>query len=163
VVYVGSACLFRTILRFPEAPFRSSPTWGLANGTAWAFRNAPFVWFPRGITAGSNLNPELDWRLPRIVCRTLLIVEVYNRTNRGILVVWIFHGMMNVTGGWLRVPADMYPFMPAGNIPAAAPVVPWWHTRGRFVRVTGSWCPPVAAVAGLVWRFGPMVKGERRQ
>lgn len=76
---------------------------------------------------------ERYWRLPRIVCRTLLIVEVYNRTNRSIPAEWIFHGMMNVAGEWLRVPADMYPFMLAGNILAAAPVVPWWHTRGRFV------------------------------
>lgn len=78
---------------------------------------------------------ELYWRRPMIVRRTLLIVEVYNRTSRSIPAVWIFHGMMNVTGGWLRGPADMYPFMLAGKILAAAPVVPWWHThtRGRFV------------------------------
>jgi len=103
-------------------------TSGLVNGTVWAIWHAPFVWFP-GYYANTTFNPELYWWLPMIVCQTLLIVQVYNRTNRSILAVLIFHGMMNFTGEWLRISPDMYPFMLAGNLLAAVLLVFWWNRK----------------------------------
>ncbi|MBW4933163.1 CPBP family intramembrane glutamic endopeptidase [Marinobacter sp. F4206] len=103
-------------------------TSGLVNGTAWAVWHAPFVWFP-SYYANTTFNPELYWWLPMIVCQTLLMVQVYNRTSRSILAVLIFHGMMNFTGEWLRISPDMYPFMLTGNLLAAALLVLWWHRK----------------------------------
>jgi len=103
---------------------------GLINGVVWAVWHAPFVWFP-GYYANTTFNPELYWWLPMIVCHTLLIVHVYNRTGRSLLAVLIFHGMMNFTGEWLRISSDMYPFMLAGNVVAAMLVVLWWKLQRR--------------------------------
>jgi hypothetical protein len=103
-------------------------TSGLVNGTVWAIWHAPFVWFP-GYYANTTFNPELQWWLPMIVCQTLLIVQVYNRTDRSILAVLIFHGMMNFTGEWLRISPDMYPFMLTGNVLAAVLLVLWWNRK----------------------------------
>ena len=103
-------------------------TSGLVNGTVWAIWHAPFVWFP-GYYANTTFNPELYWWLPMIVCQTLLIVQVYNRTGRSILAVLIFHGMMNFTGEWLRISPDMYPFMLTGNLLAAVLLVLWWNRK----------------------------------
>jgi len=64
-----------------------------------------------------------------IVCHTLLIVHVYNRTRRSILPVLIFYGMMNFTGEWLRIPPDMYPFMLSGNIVFAALLIVLWQSK----------------------------------
>jgi len=101
---------------------------GLINGAVWAVWHAPFVWFP-GYYANTTFNPELSWWLPMIVCQTLLIVQVYNRTNRSILAVLIFHGMMNFTGEWLRISPDMYPFMLSGNLVVAALLILWWTRK----------------------------------
>jgi uncharacterized protein len=49
-----------------------------------------------------------------IVFTTLLIVQVYNHTERSILAVLIFHGIMNFTGEVLGISADMYPFVISG-------------------------------------------------
>ena len=103
-------------------------TSGLVNGTVWAIWHAPFVWFP-GYYANTTFNPELYWWLPMIVCQTLLIVQVYNRTGRSILAVLIFHGMMNFTGEWLRISPDMYPFMLTGNLLAAVLLIFWWNRK----------------------------------
>jgi hypothetical protein len=103
-------------------------TSGLVNGTVWAIWHAPFVWFP-GYYANTTFNPELYWWLPMIVCQTLLMVQVYNRTDRSILAVLIFHGMMNFTGEWLRISPDMYPFMLTGNLLAAVLLVCWWNRK----------------------------------
>jgi membrane protease YdiL (CAAX protease family) len=103
-------------------------TSGLVNGTVWAIWHAPFVWFP-GYYANTTFNPELYWWLPMIVCQTLLIVQVYNRTGRSILAVLIFHGMMNFTGEWLRISPDMYPFMLIGNLLAAVLLIFWWNRK----------------------------------
>lgn len=103
-------------------------TAGLVNGTVWAIWHAPFVWFP-GYYANTTFNPELYWWLPMIVCQTLLIVQVYNRTGRSILAVLIFHGMMNFTGEWLRISPDMYPFVLTGNLLAAVLLVIWWNRK----------------------------------
>lgn len=54
-----------------------------------------------------------------IVCHTVLIACIYNRTGRSILAVLIFHGLMNFTGEWLRIAQDMYPFMLTGAALAA--------------------------------------------
>ena len=105
-------------------------TSGLVNGTVWAIWHAPFVWFP-GYYANTTFNPELYWWLPMIVCQTLLIVQVYNRTGRSILAVLIFHGMMNFAGEWLRISPDMYPFMLTGNLLAAVLLVLWWNKKRR--------------------------------
>jgi membrane protease YdiL (CAAX protease family) len=95
---------------------------GLINGAAWAVWHTPFVWFP-GYYANTSFNPELWWWLPSIVLHTLLIVWVYNGTNRSILAVLLFHGMMNFTGEFLRLAPEIFPFMLIGNFLAAAAVV----------------------------------------
>jgi hypothetical protein len=105
-------------------------TAGLVNGAVWAVWHAPFVGFP-GYYANTTFNPELYWWLPMIVCQTLLIVQVYNRTGRSILAVLIFHGMMNLTGEWLRISPDMYPFMLVGSVAAAILVVLCWQIQRR--------------------------------
>jgi len=105
-------------------------TAGLVNGAVWAVWHAPFVLFP-GYYANTTFNPELYWWLPMIVCQTLLIVQVYNRTGRSILAVLIFHGMMNFTGEWLRISPDMYPFMLVGSVAAAILVVLCWQIQRR--------------------------------
>jgi membrane protease YdiL (CAAX protease family) len=104
-------------------------TAGLINGTVWAIWHVPFVWFP-GYYSNTTFNPALSWWLPMIVCHTLLIVHVYNRTQRSILAVLIFHGMMNFTGEWLRISPDMYPFMLSGNILLAVFLIALWQ-RGK--------------------------------
>lgn len=106
-----------------ELQQRFSPTVaGLINGTAWAVWHAPFVWFP-GYYANTTFNPELWWWLPSIVLHTLLIVWVYNGTDRSILAALLFHGMMNLTGEFLGLAPEIFPFMLIGNFVAAALVV----------------------------------------
>lgn len=109
---------------------RLSPTAaGLLNGVVWALWHAPFVWFP-GYYAHTTFDPALSWWLPLIVCHTLLIVQVYNHTQRSLMAVLIFHGMLNFTGEWLRISPDMYPFMLYGNVLLAAALIVLWQ-RGR--------------------------------
>jgi len=43
----------------------------------------------------------------------------------------IFHGMMNLTGEWLRISPDMYPFMLVGSVAAAILVVLCWQIQRR--------------------------------
>lgn len=106
-----------------ELQQRFSPTVaGLINGTAWAVWHMPFVWFP-GYYANTTFNPELWWWLPSIVLHTLLIVWVYNSTDRSILAALLFHGMMNLTGEFLGLAPEIFPFMLIGNFVAAAVVV----------------------------------------
>jgi membrane protease YdiL (CAAX protease family) len=95
---------------------------GLINGATWAVWHAPFVWFP-GYYANTTFNPELWWWLPSIVLHTLLIVWVYNATDRSILAALLFHGMMNLTGEFLGLAPETFPFMLIGNFVAAAMVV----------------------------------------
>jgi hypothetical protein len=52
---------------------------------------------------------------------------VYNSTRRSILAVLIFHGMMNLTGEWLRISPDMYPFILSGNICVAILLIALWQ------------------------------------
>jgi len=96
---------------------------GIMNGIVWAMWHAPFVWFA-GYYANTTFNPALSWWLPMIVCHALLITYVYNRNNRSLLAVLVFHAMMNFTGEWLRISPDMYPFMLTGTVLIAA-VVAW--------------------------------------
>lgn len=95
---------------------------GLINGAAWAVWHTPFVWFP-GYYANTTFSPQLWWWLPSIVLQTLLIVWVYNATNRSILAVLLFHGMMNFTGEFLGLAPEIFPFMLVGNLLAATAVV----------------------------------------
>ncbi len=95
---------------------------GLINGAAWAVWHMPFVWFP-GYYTDTIFNPELWWWLPSIVLHTMLIVWVYNSTNRSILAALLFHGMMNFTGEFLGLASDIFPFMLVGNLLAATAVV----------------------------------------
>jgi membrane protease YdiL (CAAX protease family) len=88
---------------------------GTVNGIVWAVWHMPFVWFP-GYYAHTTFNPALYWWLPMIVCHALLIAHVYNHTKESILAALIFHGMMNLTGEWLRISPEMYPFMLSGNV-----------------------------------------------
>lgn len=96
------------------------------NGIVWAIWHTPFVWFP-GYYAYTSFHPALFWWLPMIICHALLIAYVYCHTGRSILAALIFHGMMNFTGEWLRISADMYPFMLSGNVLMALFVVSVWH------------------------------------
>lgn len=96
---------------------------GIVNGIAWAAWHAPFVWFV-GYYQNTSFHPELSWWLPMIVCHALLITYVYNRTNRSVLAVLVFHGLMNFTGEWLRISPDMYPFMLTGTLLVSA-LVAW--------------------------------------
>ncbi|MBL3826708.1 MULTISPECIES: CPBP family glutamic-type intramembrane protease [unclassified Marinobacter] len=100
---------------------------GLVNGAVWALWHAPFVFFP-GYYANTTFHPELYWWMPMIICHTLLIVLVYNRTGRSILAVLIFHAMMNFTGEWLRISPEMYPFMLFGNLALAALLIMFWKS-----------------------------------
>lgn len=95
---------------------------GLINGTAWAVWHTPFVWFP-GYYANTTFSPQLWWWLPSIIVQTLLIVWVYNNTNRSILAVLLFHGMMNFTGEFLGIAPEIFPFMLVGSLIAAITVV----------------------------------------
>jgi len=107
---------------------------GLINGVTWAAWHTPFVWFP-GYYANTTFNPELWWWLPSIVLQTLLMVWVYNGTNRSILGVLLFHGMMNFTGEFLGLAPEMFPFMLVGNLLAAgALVVVWRRSRSPTSR-----------------------------
>lgn len=113
-----------------ELQKRFNPTVaGLINGAFWAVWHTPFVWFP-GYYANTTFSPQLWWWLPSIVLHTLLIVWVYNGTNRSILAALLFHGMMNFTGEFLGLSPEIFPFMLIGNLLAAAAVV----MGSRFMR-----------------------------
>jgi len=106
---------------------------GLINGTTWAVWHTPFIWFP-GYYANTTFNPQLWWWLPSIVLQTLLIVWVYNGTNRSILAVLLFHGMMNFTGEFLGLAPEMFPFMLVGNfLVAGVLIVAWYRSRIQAV------------------------------
>jgi uncharacterized protein len=106
---------------------------GLLNGVTWAIWHAPFVVFP-GYYAATTFDPELSWWLPMIVFDTLLLVWVYNHTGRSILAVVVFHGMMNLTGEFLGISPEMYPFVLWGHALAAALVVVSWLRAGSVWR-----------------------------
>lgn len=77
---------------------RFSPTIaGVINDRTREIWHTPFVWFP-GYYADLIFSRELWWWLPSIVLQTPLIVWVYNNTQRSILAVLLFHGMVNFTG-----------------------------------------------------------------
>lgn len=99
---------------------------GLINGSTWAIWHAPFVWFP-GYYANTTFDPALWWWLPSIVLQTLLIVWVYNNTRRSILAVLVFHGMMNLSGEFLGLPPEMFPFLLWGYTLAAAILMVGWR------------------------------------
>jgi membrane protease YdiL (CAAX protease family) len=88
------------------------------------------VVFP-GYYANTTFDPDLSWWLPLIVLDTLLFVWVYTRTDRSILAVLVFHGLMNLTGELLGISRDMYPFVVSGYAVAAGAVVVHWHRRRR--------------------------------
>lgn len=102
---------------------------GIINGCAWAAWHTPFVWFP-GYYANTTFNPELWWWLPSIILDTLLIVWVYNETNRSILAAVLFHAMMNLTGEFLGLAPEMFPFMLMGKLLAATVLVLTWQRSG---------------------------------
>ncbi|WP_255198470.1 CPBP family intramembrane glutamic endopeptidase [Halorarius litoreus] len=115
---------------------RYSPTVaGLVNGSTWALWHAPFVWFP-GYYANTTFDPELWWWLPSIVLQTLLIVWVYNNTDRSILAVLLFHGTMNLTGEFLGLAPELFPVTLVGTALLAAVLVVAWRRN-----------PPVGATA----------------
>jgi len=112
----------------------SPPLAGLINGIAWAIWHTPFIWFP-GYYANTTFHPALWWWLPSIVLQTLLIVWIYNGTNRSILGALIFHGMMNFTGEFLGLAPEMFPFMLVGNMIAAGILIAAWRkSRNRALR-----------------------------
>ena len=102
---------------------------GLINGGTWAIWHAPFVLFP-GYYANTTFDPALWWWLPSIVLQTLLIVWVYNNTHRSILAVLVFHGMMNLSGEFLGLAPEMFPFLLLGYALAAILLVLSWRWTG---------------------------------
>lgn len=98
------------------------------NGVTWALWHAPFVWF-HGYYANTTFHPALSWWLPMIVCTTLLIAQVYERSGRSIFAVLLFHAMMNFTGELLGIRPAMYPFVLAGYALAAGLLIWHWHQR----------------------------------
>lgn len=105
------------------------PVAGAINGATWAVWHTPFVWFP-GYYANTSFRPELWWWLPSIVLHTLLIVWVYNGTNRSILAAILFHGMMNFTGEFLGLAPDVFPLLLVGNlVVVTVPVLAWSRLR----------------------------------
>lgn len=117
---------------------RFSPTIsGLINGSTWAFWHAPFVWFP-GYYANTTFNPELWWWLPSIVLQTLLIVWVYDETNRSILAALLFHGMMNLTGELLGLAPEVFPVSLLGTSLAALLLVLFWRKSGHGLLRSGG-------------------------
>jgi hypothetical protein len=68
--------------------------------------HTPLVVFP-GYYANTTFDPDLSWWLPLIVFDTLLFVWIYTSTNRSILPVLVFHGMMNLTGELLGISATV--------------------------------------------------------
>jgi membrane protease YdiL (CAAX protease family) len=98
---------------------------GLVNGVTWAVWHAPFVYFP-GYYANTAFDPQLWWWLPSIVLQTLILVWVYNNTDRSILAVLVFHGAMNFTGELLGLAPELFPFqLPFLVLVAAALVMGW--------------------------------------
>ncbi|MDX1748512.1 MAG: CPBP family intramembrane glutamic endopeptidase [Halobacteriales archaeon] len=98
---------------------------GLINGGTWAIWHAPFVYFP-GYYANTTFNPQLWWWLPSIVLQTLILVWVYNNTNRSVLAILVIHGMMNLTGELLGLAPEMFPFqLPFLVVIAVVLVVSW--------------------------------------
>lgn len=108
----------------------TATTSGIINGIVWAMWHAPFVGFA-GYYANTSFDPALSWWLPMIVCHALLITYVYNRSNRSLLAVLLFHAMMNFTGEWLRILPKMYPFMLTGTLAAA--IFVGWRMRSETV------------------------------
>ncbi len=61
---------------------------------------------------------------------TLLFVWLFNNTDRSILAILVFHGMMNLTGEVLGISPDMYPFIISGHALAAGVLVTSWRRQG---------------------------------
>jgi membrane protease YdiL (CAAX protease family) len=102
---------------------------GLINGCTWAVWHTPFVCFP-GYYTNTTFKPELWWWLPSIILYTLPVVWVYNETNRSILAVLLFHGMINLTGEFLGLASEMFPFLLLGHLLAATVLVLTWRKSG---------------------------------
>lgn len=100
----------------------------VVNGVTWAVWHAPFVLLP-GYYAETTFDPQLSWWLPMIVAETVVYVWVWERTGRSILAVLVFHAMMNLSGEFLGITADMYPFMLVGAVAAAVAVLASWRRR----------------------------------
>ncbi|AEJ19709.1 CPBP family intramembrane glutamic endopeptidase [Gracilinema caldarium] len=110
----------------------------LINGIFWAIWHTPFVWFP-GYYINTSFYPELWWWLPSIVLHTVLIVWIYNKTNRSILAAVLFHGIMNFTGEFLGIDSILFPYMLIGYIFITTFIVigtpnmrPWFKKNNRF-------------------------------
>lgn len=109
---------------------------GIVNGCGWALWHAPFVWFP-GYYANTTFNPELWWWLPSIVIHALLLVWVYMETGRSILAAVLFHAMMNLTGEFLGLAPEMFPFLLSGHLLIAGVLVLTWRRSGCCVLSAG--------------------------
>jgi hypothetical protein len=137
LMYLGWAFLFWTPLLFSESSVWAFPNilWFLIGGASPIITGLGLAALTGGKAQLRDIGQRLvDWRripalwwLPMIICHTMLIVQIYNRTGRSILAVLIFHGMMNFTGEWLRISQDMYPFMLSGNVLFATLLIVLWQ------------------------------------
>jgi membrane protease YdiL (CAAX protease family) len=100
---------------------------GILNGGTWAMWHAAFVFFP-GYYANTSYNPALWWWMPSIVLHTLIFVWVYNNTRRSVLAVVLIHSLMNLTGEFLGLADEMFPF----QLPALVLVVAVLVASGRL-------------------------------
>lgn len=98
---------------------------GTINGSTWAIWHAPFVLFP-GYYANTTFEPELSWWLPMLVLNTIILVWIYNNTNRSILAVLLFHGFGNMTGELMGFAPEMYPFILSGYALVVVGLVAAW-------------------------------------
>lgn len=103
-------------------------TAALVNGVTWAVWHAPFVLLP-GYYDDITFDPQLSWWLPMIVAETVMYVWLWERTNRSILAVLVFHATMNLGGELLGITPDMYPFVLSGHLLVAGVVLLDWRRR----------------------------------
>jgi membrane protease YdiL (CAAX protease family) len=104
---------------------------GIINGSTWAAWHAAFVFFP-GYYANTSYDPQLWWWLPSIVLHTLIFVWIYNNTDRSILAVLLIHSVMNLSGEFLGLADEMFPF----QLPALALVVIVLVASGRLSKTS---------------------------
>lgn len=128
VIYLGWAYLFWSPIFASEESVWSFPKvlFFLVGGASPLVAGVTLA----AITGGKERIREWWWWLPSIILHTLLIVWVYNETNRSILAVILFHGMMNLTGEFLGLASEMFPFLLLGNLLAATFLVLTWRRSG---------------------------------
>jgi nitrate reductase gamma subunit len=87
--------------------------------------------FP-GYDANTSYGPQLWWWLPSNVLHAQILVWVYNNTDRSILAVLLMHSPMNLTGDFLGLADEMFPF----QLPSLVLVVVVLVASGRLSKTS---------------------------